>query len=175
MNQSVNLFAALHTFIQCLQSTCSYQGSCRMPQGISLLCDILAGSEISNWYHLRNYYLVIYNTVVTNKSTVHKNRLNAVVLQKPLSHAGIIVYSISGRLDDKKSIFSHLSHVTLVRSCCCCWTDELTETSQDLQVEQNRDEMTYCANSIITHSHRKRAQNCDMLSWKHLHTRLATC
>jgi len=114
MNQSVNLFAALHTFIQCLQSTCSYQGSCRMPQGISLLCDILAGSEISNWYHLRNYYLVIYNTVVTNKSTVHKNRLNAVILQKPLSHAGIIVYSISGRLDDKKSIFSHLSHVTLV-------------------------------------------------------------
>jgi len=31
----------------------------------------------------------------------------------------------------------------------CCWTDELTETPQDAQVEKNHEEETYCANSLL--------------------------
>ena len=42
----------------------------------------------------------------------------------------------------------HLFH--MIHCCFCChWTDELTETPQDLRVEENDEEETYSATSLL--------------------------
>jgi len=45
---------------------------------------------------------------------------------------------------------SSLPHDTLLASAAGLNTDELTETPQDLQVEENREEETYCANLLLS-------------------------